>query len=195
MLRQMKTLPAAQCQVPETWGDDCREWDGRERKPRSPFSPRPEGSLNPMKYRHFIVYSVRFLRNYKHKAGHLAMKERSLTLTSSGIERLRPEGALSCAGRVCRLKEKTLRTERSEGSGGQTRRGAYTKGTEEGGRMVTLPGMARSVPAGPLCFQRAATLLGILGMLDLVSSLLPPRPTVDIKIDGCSWPVVPRAEQ
>lgn len=93
------------------------------------------------------------------------------------------------------VERKTVRTERGEGSGGQTRRGAYTKGTEEGGRVVILPGTARSVPAGPLCFRRAATLLGMLGMPDVVSSLLPPRPTVDIKIDGCSWPVVPRAEQ
>lgn len=49
---------------------------------------------------------MKFLRNDKHKTGHLAMKERSLRLTSSGMERLRPEGALSCAGRVCRLKER-----------------------------------------------------------------------------------------
>lgn len=124
------------------------------------------------------------------------MKERSLTLTSSGMERLRPEGALSCAGRVCRLKERLFaQKEVREVEGRQGEEHTYTKGTEEGGRVVALPGTARSVPAGPLCFRRAATLLGILGMLDLVSSLLPPRPTVDIKIDECSWPVVPRAEQ
>ena len=39
---RQRALSVDQHQVSEAWGDDCREWVRRERKPKSPFYPGPE---------------------------------------------------------------------------------------------------------------------------------------------------------
>lgn len=102
-----------------TGGDDCREWDDRrQRKPKSRFYPGPEGSLDPMKYRHFPVYSAKFLRTCTQSRTCGNERKRNLTLTSSGLERPETDGGSVVCWKSLLIER--LPSERREGSSGQT---------------------------------------------------------------------------
>lgn len=139
-----------------------------------------KGSLNSRKYCCFVVYFAKFLgRCTQRKQDIWKWKAENLTLTSSGTER---------SGDQCFVaRRKGLLVERAlaqkEGNEGQT--AAHSEGTEEAGRMITLPAMATNLLWG-----------------DENTWIYPPssgclwsRHTVACDTDGCFWPAVHRAEQ
>lgn len=147
-----------------------------------------KGSLNPMKYCCFVVYLAKFLRSctqrkrdiWKWKKPHTDhLRHWKILETRGGFEHA--EGI--CWLKVFAKKEVKWRADRAEYS-------EYSKGIEEGRRMITLPVMTTTIPDGPLWLQRAATLLwddGNTWFCSPSSRLLWSKHALAYEIDRCFW--------
>lgn len=154
-----------------------------------------KGSLNSRKYCCFVVYSAKFLGSCTQRKQDI-WKWKAEKLHTDKLRRWKTWRPVLCGTQEEFAGWKSLGTERGKW---RADRAAYPEGTEEGGRMITLPAMATTVPAGRLWFQRATNLLWDDEKTWMYSSPSPrclwSRHTVAYETDGCFWPAVHRAEQ
>lgn len=103
-----------------------------------------KGSLNSRKYCCFVVYFAKFLGSCTQRKQDI-WKWKAEKLHTDKLRRWKTWRPVLCGTQEEFAGWKSLGTERGKW---RADRAAYPEGTEEGGRMITLPAMATTVPAG-----------------------------------------------
>lgn len=162
---KQKALPADQHQVPETQRNDCSKQGSRERQQSSPFYPDEEGKFKLQEILLLCCLLCQVFRKlHTKKAGHLEVKGRE-----PHTDKLRHWKIWRPV--LCRTQGefagwKSLGTER-----GKWRADSCTlRGHWSGGRMITPPAMATTVPA--VVPEGHQSTLGWWEYLDVFFSLL-----------------------
>lgn len=124
-----------------------------------------KGSLNSRKYCCFVVYLAKFLGSFTQRNQDMKVKGRETSHWQAQALKDLETGALWHAGRVCWLKEPWHRKGEMKG-----RQNSMPWRHWREGRMITLPAMVTTIPAGRLWFHQST--LGWWEDLDVFLSFL-----------------------